>query len=235
MPKNYKKWIWGTLGWAMFGPLGAIMGYALGSAASKNMKTSATGGGDFLSVLLVLFAAIMKADGVQKKSELNYIKQFFVSQIGINDTKKLMQIFKKILEQDIPLKEVCLQIKSRMDEPSRLQVIHILFGLSKSDGEIHPNEVNIIKDISGMLGISSLDYKSIEGMYKENLESAFDVLGINKESTNIEIKKAYRKMANKYHPDKIAHLGSEFKEIAQDKFKSVSEAYARIKKDRNIK
>lgn len=235
MPKNYKKWIWGTLGWAMFGPLGAIMGYALGSAASKNMKTSATGGGDFLSVLLVLFAAIMKADGVQKKSELNYIKQFFVSQIGINDTKKLMQIFKKILEQDIPLKEVCLQIKSRMDEPSRLQVIHILFGLSKSDGEIHPNEVNIIKDISGMLGISSLDYKSIEGMYKENLESAFDVLGINKESTNIEIKKAYRKMANKYHPDKIAHLGSEFKEIAHDKFKSVSEAYARIKKDRNIK
>ena len=235
MTKNYKKWIWGTLGWAMFGPLGAIMGYALGSAASKNMKTSATGGGDFLSVLLVLFAAIMKADGVQKKSELNYIKQFFVSQIGINDTKKLMQIFKKILEQDIPLKEVCLQIKSRMDEPSRLQVIHILFGLSKSDGEIHPNEVNIIKDISGMLGISSLDYKSIEGMYRENLESAFDVLGINKESTNVEIKRAYRKMANKYHPDKIAHLGSEFKEIAQDKFKSVSEAYARIKKDRNIK
>lgn len=235
MPKNYKKWIWGTLGWAMFGPLGAIMGYALGSAASKNMKTSATGGGDFLSVLLVLFAAIMKADGVQKKSELNYIKQFFVSQIGINDTKKLMQIFKKILEQDIPLKEVCLQIKSRMDEPSRLQVIHILFGLSKSDGEIHPNEVNIIKDISGMLGISSLDYKSIEGMYRDNLESAFNVLGINKESTNLEIKKAYRKMANKYHPDKIAHLGSEFKEIAHDKFKSVSEAYARIKKDRNIK
>jgi DnaJ like chaperone protein len=177
----------------------------------------------------------MKADGVQKKSELNYIKQFFVSQIGINDTKKLMQIFKKILEQDIPLKEVCLQIKSRMDEPSRLQVIHILFGLSKSDGEIHPNEVNIIKDISGMLGISSLDYKSIEGMYKDNLESAFNVLGINKESTNIEIKKAYRKMANKYHPDKIAHLGNEFKEIAHDKFKSVSEAYARIKKDRNIK
>ena len=235
MTKNYKKWIWGTLGWAMFGPLGAIMGYALGSAASKNMKTSATGGGDFLSVLLVLFAAIMKADGVQKKSELNYIKQFFISQIGINDTKKLMQIFKKILEQDIPLKEVCLQIKSRMDEPSRLQVIHVLFGLSKSDGEIHPNEVNIIKDISGMLGISSLDYKSIEGMYRDNLESAFNVLGINKESTNLEIKKAYRKMANKYHPDKIAHLGSEFKEIAHDKFKSVSEAYARIKKDRNIK
>ena len=235
MTKNYKKWIWGTLGWAMFGPLGAIMGYALGSATSKSMKTAATGGGDFLSVLLVLFAAIMKADGIQKKSELNYIKQFFVSQIGINDTKKLMQIFKKILEQDIPLKEVCLQIKSRMDEPSRLQVVHILFGLSKSDGEIHPNEVNIIKDISGMLGISSLDYKSIEGMYRENLESAFDVLGINKESTNVEIKRAYRKMANKYHPDKIAHLGSEFKEIAQDKFKSVSEAYARIKKDRNIK
>ena len=235
MAENYKKWIWGTLGWAMFGPVGAVLGYALGSVSTKNIRNNRTGSGDFLSVLLVLFAAIMKADGIQKKSELNYVKQFFVSQIGVNDTKKLMQVFKKILEQDIPLNDVCSQIRSKMDEPSRLQVIHILFGLSKSDGEIHLSEINKIKEIANLLGISKLEYKSIEGMYKEDLDSAFDVLGVQKESTNIEIKKAYRKMANKYHPDKIAHLGEEFREIAQNKFKSVSEAYNKIKKDRNIK
>ena len=235
MAENYKKWIWGTLGWAMFGPVGAVLGYALGSVSTKNIRNNRTGGGDFLSVLLVLFAAIMKADGIQKKSELNYVKQFFVSQIGIHDTKKLMQVFKKILEQDIPLNDVCSQIRSKMDEHSRLQVIHVLFGLSKSDGEIHLSEINKIKEIANLLGISKLEYKSIEGMYKEDLDSAFDVLGIQKESSNIEIKKAYRKMANKYHPDKIAHLGEEFREIAQNKFKSVSEAYNKIKKDRNIK
>ena len=81
----------------------------------------------------------MKADGVQKKSELEYIKKFLVSQFGVNQTKQLLQIFKKILEQDYSLEEVCLQIKSKMDKASRLQLIHILFGLSQSDGDVHPD------------------------------------------------------------------------------------------------
>ena len=72
-------------------------------------------------------------------------------------------------------------------------------------------------------------------MFKEDLESAYTVLGVSKDSTDMEIKKAYRKMANKYHPDKTAHLGDDLKEISQEKFKSVSEAYNKIKKDRNIK
>ena len=66
-------------------------------------------------------------------------------------------------------------------------------------------------------------------------DSAYKVLGVSSKSTDQDIKKAYRKMANKYHPDKIAHLGDDFKDIAQDKFKSVSEAYQNIKKDREIK
>ena len=171
----------------------------------------------------------------KKKSELEYIKQFFVNQIGISHTKNLMQIFKKILEQDIPLEKVCTQIKQQMDKPSRLQVIHVLFGLSQSDGDVHPQEIKVINNISNLLGISQVEYKSIESMFKEDLESAYNVLGVSKESTDLEIKKAYRKMANKYHPDKIAHLGDDFKDISQEKFKSVSEAYNKIKKERNIK
>ena len=235
MSTNYKKWIWGGLGWALMGPIGGILGYALGSMSGQRKPYSQTRGGDFLSVLLVLFAAVMKADGAQKKSELEYIKRFFVNQIGISNTKNLMQIFKKILEQDIPLEKVCLQIREQMDKPSRLQVLHVLFGLSQSDGDVHPEEIKVIHNISNLIGISNVEYKSIESMFKEDLESAYSVLGVSKDSTDIEIKKAYRKMANKYHPDKTAHLGDDFKEISQEKFKSVSEAYNKIKKDRNIK
>jgi DnaJ like chaperone protein len=177
----------------------------------------------------------MKADGVQKKSELEYIKRFLVSQFGINQAKQLLQIFKKILEQEYSLNEVCSQIKTQMDKPSRLQLIHVLFGLSQSDGDVHPEEVRVIHDISNLLGISNSEYQSIESMFKEDLDSAYKVLGIESNVTDLEIKKAYRRMANKFHPDKIAHLGEEYKEIAQDKFKSVSDAYHKIKKDRNIK
>jgi len=235
MVTNYKKWIWGGLGWAIGGPIGGILGYALGAMGQSVNYAGQTKGGDFLSVILILFASVMKADGVQKKSELEYIKKFLVSQFGVNQTKQLLQIFKKILEQDYSLEEVCLQIKSKMDKASRLQLIHILFGLSQSDGDVHPEEIKVINKISNLLGISNTEYQSIESMFKEDLDSAYKVLGINSNSTNLEIKKAYRRMANKFHPDKIAHLGEEYKNIAQEKFKSVSDAYHKIKKDRNIK
>ena len=237
MSGNYKKWVWGGLGWAIGGPIGGILGYALGSMnnQSRSYSKTSTMGGDFLTSLLILFAAVMKADGVQKKSELEYIKRFFVNQIGISNTKKLMQIFKKILEQDIPLEDVCRQVRQKMDKASRLQVLHVLFGLSQSDGDVHPEEIKVIYNISNLLGISDIEYKSIESMFKEDLESAYIVLGVSKDCTDMEIKKAYRKMANKYRPDKSAHLGDDFKEISQEKFKSVSEAYNKIKKDRNIK
>tara|TARA_Y100000768_G_scaffold260403_2_gene198269 strand:- start:2429 stop:3136 length:708 start_codon:yes stop_codon:yes gene_type:complete len=235
MATNYKKWIWGGLGWAIGGPIGGILGYALGAMGQSVNYAGQTKGGDFLSVILILFASVMKADGVQKKSELQYIKKFLVSQFGVNQTKQLLQIFKKILEQDYSLEEVCLQIKSKMDKASRLQLIHILFGLSQSDGDVHPEEIKVINKISNLLGISNTEYQSIESMFKEDLDSAYKVLGINSNSTDLEIKKAYRRMANKFHPDKIAHLGEEYKNIAQEKFKSVSDAYHKIKKDRNIK
>ena len=147
----------------------------------------------------------------------------------------IWQIFKNILKQDFSLNEVCEQVKRRMDKPSRLQLIHILFGLSQSDGEVHKDEVSVIHNISGLLGITISEYKSIESMFKEDLESAYTVLGVSIESSNQEIKRAYRKMTNKYHPDKISHLGDDFKEIAEEKFKSVSDAYHKIKKERDIK
>ena len=237
MSGNYKKWVWGGLGWAIGGPIGGILGYALGSMnnQSRSYSKTSTMGGDFLTSLLILFAAVMKADGVQKKSELEYIKGFLVNQTGISNTKKLLVIFKEILKQEISLDQVCNQIRTQMDKPSRLQLIHILFGLSQADGDVHPSEIKIIQTISNALGINQVEYKSIESMFKDDLESAYSVLGISSDSEDLEIKKAYRKMANKFHPDKIAHLGEDFKDIAQEKFKSVTEAYHKIKKERNIK
>ena len=237
MSGYYKKWIWGGLGWAIGGPIGGILGYALGSMnnQSRSYSKTSTMGGDFLTSLLILFAAVMKADGVQKKSELEYIKRFLVNQTGISNTKKLLLIFKEILKQEISLDQVCNQIRTQMDKPSRLQLIHILFGLSQADGDVHRSEIKIIQTISNALGINQVEYKSIESMFKDDLESAYSVLGISSNSEDLEIKKAYRKMANKFHPDKIAHLGEDFKDIAQEKFKSVTEAYHKIKKERNIK
>ena len=242
---GWTRWLWGGLGLAMFGPIGGIMGYAMGSL-SENAQgfqsgyqniggNSATQAGDFGAAMLILFAAVMKADNELKKSELEFVKQFFIQQFNTQYASNRIRLFREILKQDLPLQEVCLQIKTYMDHPSRLQMIHILFGLSQADGYVHPLEVQIIQTISGYLGISKKDFQSIEAMFYKDSLSAYKILEISKNATNDELKKAYRKMAAKFHPDKVHHLGEEFQKMAEEKFKKLNDAYTQIKKERNIK
>ena len=225
------KWLFGGLGWALGGPLGAIMGYAIGSMTSKNTNTQR---GDFGAAMLVLFAAVMKADGELKKTELEFVKRFFIENFGVQYAQEIMPVFKKILNQNINIQDICKQIKVHMDMPSKLQLIHILFGLSKADNQIHKNEINVISDISNFIGINDSDFSSIRAMFVRDTKGAYEILGVTQSQTNQEIKSAYRKMATKYHPDKVSHLGEDFAKFAEEKFKSVNDAYQQIKKERNI-
>ncbi len=240
-----KKLLWGGLGWVVAGPIGAILGYAYGSMSSntnfqksywtgQTIHSSPTKHGDFVISVLVLLAKVMKADGKLLRSELDYVKRFLKTQFGINQTKELMLIFKDILKQDYPLRDVCKQIQRSMDHPSRLELIHILYGLSASDGNVHDKEINLIHTIANYLNINNRDYESIKAIFAKDKGAPFRILEISPSATDNEVKKAYRKMANKYHPDKVAHLGKEMQNIAEEKFKAVSEAYQEIKKSRNI-
>ena len=233
-----KKLLWGGLGWAIAGPIGAILGYTYASMKEGQSyiqsPKSRTKHGDFIMSVLVLFAKVMKADGKLLKSELDYVKQFLKRQFGIQQTKDLMLVFKDILEQEYPLKDVCRQIQRSMDHPSRLELIHILYGLSQSDGHVHPSEIRIIQTIANYLNISSNDYASIKAMFAKDENAAYRILEIDPSTSDKAVKEAYRKMANKYHPDKVAHLGQKMQTVAEEKFKSVNDAYQQIKKDRNL-
>ena len=143
-------------------------------------------------------------------------------------------LFKDILEQEYPLRDVCLQIRRNMDHPARLQMIHVLFGLSQADNQIHPKEVDMIRTIAGHLGINQPDFESIKAMFMKVNDAYYTILETVPAASNDEIKKAYRKMATKYHPDKVTHLGEDFQKFAEEKFKKVSEAYQQIKKERGI-
>lgn len=243
-----KRLLWGGLGWVLGGPIGAIIGYALASMSEPagGAYTYPQGGaharqpyprtrpGDFMVSVLVLFASVMKADKKLLKAELDYIKQFLLSQFSREDVRDFMILFKDILKQNYPLRDVCSQIYRSMDHPSRLELIHVLFGLSQADGYIHPNEVDVIQRIARYLRINDSDFQSIKAMFVGNIEAAYRILGIDPNTTNEEVKKSYRRMANKYHPDKVAHLGEELRQLAEEKFKKVNEAYHTIKKERQM-
>jgi DnaJ like chaperone protein len=233
------KWIGGGLGWALFGPIGAILGFIFGTlidtisfgAQETNLQTQP---GDFIASLLVLTAAVMKADGKVLKSELDFVKRTFLVQFGEEQTLQYMLMLRDMLKQDIPVQEVCQQINHYMDYSSRLQLLHYLFGISSSDNQIHSAEINIIEQIAVNLGISQEDIASIKAMFVKDTGSMYRVLEIDPSASDEEIKKAYRRMAVKYHPDKVVHLGSDMQKAANEKFQQLNAAYEEIKKQRGI-
>lgn len=247
---KFAKWIGAGLGFVIGGgPIGAILGFALGSMfdvdTSKIRHTDNPYGqsqagysknvGDFAMSLLVLIAAIMKADGKVLKSELDYVKKYFVQSMGEASALEAIQILRDILKQEIPIQNVCLQIKQHIDHSSRLQMMHLLFGVSLADGQLHPHELSTLKTMATHLGISASDFDSIKNMFAPTTDWAYKVLEVEPTATEAEIKKAYKKMAIKYHPDKVSYLGEDFQEQAKQKFQKVNEAYEAIKKEKNIK
>ena len=145
-----------------------------------------------------------------------------------------MKVFKEILDQDYPLRDVCRQIQRSMDHPSRLELIHILYGLSAADGDVHEKEIHVIQAIANYLNINKSDYESIKATFAKDNEAPYRILEIDPSASDQEVKKAYRKMATKYHPDKVSHLGKEMQDLAEEKFKAVNDAYQKIKKTQHL-
>jgi len=239
---SFAKWIGGGLGFVMGGPIGGLIGFLVGAAVDNSSFQTATftsspyetRPGDFGVSLLVLIAAMMKADGKVVKSELEYVKQFFIRQFGDSTAREALLMLKDILKKEIPVRDVCIQISQNMDYSSRLQLIHLLFNIAVADTVIQPSEIEMVEKMSGYLSINNSDFLSIKNMFVPETDSSYKILEIERSATNEEVKKAYRKMAMKYHPDKVGNLGEEFRKVADEKFKKVKEAYDRIKKERNI-
>lgn len=243
-----KRLLWGGLGWVLMGPIGAIVGYALAGLSESSGRAFAPGQlgskpqreyprtrpGDFMVSVLVLFAAVIKADKKLLKTELDYVKRFLNQQFSTTEVRDFMVLFKDIIDQDYPLRDICRQIQRSMDHPSRLELVHVLFGLSQADGHVHPQEIEVIRRIAGYLRINANDFDSIKAMFVKDAQAAYQILEIDSQVPNEDVKKAYRRMANKYHPDKVAHLGDELRVLAEEKFKALNDAYQEIKKERDL-
>jgi DnaJ like chaperone protein len=232
---KWGKWIGGGLGWALFGPIGGLLGFAVGSIidADENVSVKTTQG-DFIASLLVLIAAVMKADGTVKRSELEYVKTFLRSVLSEKETLDALLQLREIIKKDIDLDPVCIQINRYLDYSSKMQLAYLLIELAQSDNEFSQAEKNVLILIFKKL---ELPLSTFQFLVKKDitLEEAYNILGVSEKATDEEIKKAYRKLAMEHHPDRVAYLGEEIQKKAQEKFKKISEAYELIKNQRNIK
>ena len=239
---KYGKWIGAGLGFAMGGPIGALFGFFIGSAFdSPTVVTTTQGGpntssgrGDFLLSLVVLSTALMKADEKITRNELDFVKKFFRDNFGLEGEREALTMIKEIMEKEIAIEPVCMQIRQNMNIHARIQLLYFLFGLAKADGNVCNKEIVLLDQIAHFLGIDHTTYQSIKSMYYDDLNSAYNILGVDPSADNDTIKKAYRKMAMENHPDKVSYLGEDVRKAAEKKFMTINDAYERIKKQRGI-
>ena len=241
----FSKIVFIGFGWVFGGPIGAIIGYGISELFSGQRPTKIRSEvneqfgnteekRDFNVTLLVLSAAVMKADGAVKKSELDYVKRFFLQNFGQERAENYIKMLREILNKDYNLYEVSQQVGRHMDYASRLQLLHYLFGIAEADGRISQEELSVINTISDYMGVSNSDFMSMKAMFIKETDSAYKILGIDPSATDDEVKKAYREMAKKNHPDLVSNLGDDVRQAAERKLQEINEAYETIKKQRGM-
>jgi DnaJ like chaperone protein len=247
------KWILGGLGFAVGGPIGALIGVFIASLfeikspiesgeyrqgiphSGRNARTRATQGDIGVSII-VLLACVIKADGKILKSEISSVKPFLVRNFGEEGAKQALQLLRQLLEQEIDPIAVSQQIRLHVNYSVRLELVHLLLEVAKSDGEVVESECQVIETIAINMGIANADYQSLLSLYRKHTDAnwAYTALEIEPTATDEEVKKAYRRMAMKYHPDKVANAGEAVRQQATGKFRAINEAYEYIKQSRGL-
>lgn len=253
----------GYLGWVAFGPIGGLLGFWLGAAVDRYIGRamqlpgpdgeqadagSYAGTGtqgrrtysateqrnSFLVSLLVLSAAVIKADGKTLQSELDYVKQYIRNNFGEAAVAESVQLLEQLVRQDVNIYQVGPQIAHNMNYSQRLQLLHYLVRIALADGEFHKSEKSVLEAIGTTVGLQNADINSVIAMYYKEVNSAYSVLEVSPSATDDEVRTAYRRMAMKNHPDKVATLGPDVQKAAAEKFRKVQEAYESIKKERGM-
>jgi DnaJ like chaperone protein len=237
------RWLFAIIGFVFFRFFGAIAGYFIGSIiegigkrttvyTSSSQRVSPA---DFELNLLSLAAIVIKADGKVSQQEMQFVQNYFVQSYGKDKANAIFRTFNEVVKnREVAPKAICEYLRVRMRYESRLQIIHFLFSIAQADGHVSVPEVDKIKEIAGYMSIGQRDFESIKAMFFKNPDSAYKILEIDRSATTEEIKKAYRTMAKKYHPDKLQHMDEAYRKGAEDKFRKVQEAYEQLQKEKGF-
>ena len=194
----------------------------------------------FMFSLLVLSSYIITADGKIMHSEMELVRRFLRQNFGEEASQQGNSILLKLFEQQkrigmaeyrTVIQDSCHQIRSNMLYEQRLQLLNFLVMIAQAD--------QALKEVAIHLGLSEEDVEQMLNLHSgasstSNLDDAYKVLGIPPTATNDEVKAAYRKMALKHHPDKVAALGEDVRRAAEKKFQEINDAKERIFKARGM-
>lgn len=240
------KWVLAVLGYFVYGFRGAILGFFIGSILDS-FSSSSKGGfrvfqeekkvspQDFELHLLSLSAIVIRADGKVSQVELDYVRSYFVRSYGKDRANAVFRTFNEMIKsRELSEARIAEYLLPRTRYEARLQITHFLFSIANADGSVSQAEASKIQDIARHLRLASKDFESIKAMFFKTTDDAYKILEIEKSASDADVKKAYRTMAKKYHPDKLQHMEEAYRVGAEEKFRKVQEAYEKIQRERGL-
>ncbi len=235
------KWVAAVIGYSFLRFPGAILGFMVGgffeflSKNSVQIRTSyAINPETFQLNLLALSALIIKADGKIEQKELDFVRSFFISQYGKERADSIFRTFNTQIKKETQhLDKLTRAFVQQTAYETRLQILHFLFGIANADGNISDIELEKLSHVASGMRLRLPDFESIKAMFIKNTDNAYKILEIGPKASQDEIKSAYRKMAKKYHPDKLRGQDPAMIKGAEEKFREVQKAYETLMRKNN--
>jgi DnaJ like chaperone protein len=240
MPSFKGKLIGAGIGAFLGGPVGALVGAMIGHYfhdlrqdetiprySRQIYRQPVYAEFIFTANLVALLTAVAKADGQVDREEVAVIRRFFQHNLGYRgeELQLIKNLIKQALRTELDVAQVCRQFYSVSNYHTRLLLVRLVYMVAYADKVIKDSEQALIDRIVALLGISAADHRSIRGEFVADENRYYQILGVNPGTPADEIKRAYRELVKKYHPDKVAHLGEEYTKIANERLSQINEAY----------
>ena len=255
------KFIGVTVGYFLLGIFGAIFGLFVGSMIDR-MRAYGSGGMNplqnalrqavFLETVFISMGKLAKADGHVSQGEIDHVEQF-MQKLGMTTERRLQAItwFKQGTNPEFDIAPTYQRFMAACGNTRNLKQVLLayLIVMAMADGVFHPAEKVLLTDIAAYLGYSQAAFQQMLDMVlnqshfsggkstsASELDNAYKALGVTKDSSDQEIKRAYRKLMSQYHPDKLMGQGvpADMIAMATEQAKEIQLAHDLIKKYRNI-
>lgn len=197
----------------------------------------------FVWLLVQILVKIAQLDGHVSRDEIQTIQRFFQYNLRYNQTQMawVKNLIKEATVSTVSLEELLQEFRSSFTYEPRLILLELIYQIVHTKDPVPENELATARRIASYLGISSYDHRTIEAKYRYQKQRAategrqsenhyYAVLGLDPGADQEAIKRAYRQLSMKYHPDKVRHLGEEFRAVAEEKMKEINAAYDYFKK-----